>query len=81
MSNVDRRRTDFVTHQAIRLSTQCPRIPPLHVVLLTLPLVERSEVDVNNDVSFSVRSLVRRLASEGTEENERERSRVGDSRQ
>jgi hypothetical protein len=70
-----------MTHETISLSIQRPSIPPLHILLSTLPLPHVLEIDMNDNVSFSLGSFRGRVTSEGTEEDEFEGGRIGDSRE
>lgn len=67
-----------MTHETVGLASESASVPLLHVIAAALALVESLEVEVNDDVTFSVRSLVLGAASESAEKDELERSGVGD---
>lgn len=64
------RRTYLVAHQAVGLAAERPRVPLLHVVAAALALAEGVEIEVNDDVTLSVGTLVLGATSESAEKDE-----------
>jgi hypothetical protein len=73
-----KKKTHLMSHQAIRVPSQRPRIPLLHIPLSALPLLQALKVDLNDDMPLTLRAFVLGTVREGTEEEELERGRVGD---
>jgi hypothetical protein len=67
-----------MSHQAIRVPSQRPRIPLLHIPLAALPLLQALKVNLNDHMPLALRTFVLGTVRESTEEEELERGRVGD---